>query len=142
MKMKLIPQRILAFEGYKIIHSELKIDSKKYTEGDDKYELSLAVTPEFLSDNEFDVLLAFTASNKNKTMTISISVIAHFKSSDKLTQDFKDSDFMKVNVPAIVFPYVRAFVSTISANAGVHPVILPTINFSALKPYAKKISNK
>lgn len=32
------------------------------------------------------------------------------------------------NTVAIVFPYLRAIISTISVNCGINPVILPTIN--------------
>jgi preprotein translocase subunit SecB len=41
------------------------------------------------------------------------------------------------NSIAIIFPYIRAFVSTISLQANVQPVILPTINLMGLTEVLK-----
>lgn len=40
--------------------------------------------------------------------------------------------FFYPNSLAILFPYVRAFVSTLSLQANVRPVMLPTINLMGL----------
>jgi preprotein translocase subunit SecB len=41
-------------------------------------------------------------------------------------------DYFYPNSLAIVFPYVRAFVSTITLQANIHPVMLPTLNLMGL----------
>lgn len=41
-------------------------------------------------------------------------------------------EFFYPNSLAIIFPYVRAFVSTITLQANVRPVILPTVNLMSL----------
>lgn len=41
-------------------------------------------------------------------------------------------DYFYPNSFAIIFPYIRAFVSTISLQANVQPVVLPTINLMGL----------
>ena len=57
---------------------------------------------------------------------------AIFYTNEKVDDSFKDSHFPKVNAPAIAYPFLRSFVSTMTLNAGYEPIILPTINFSAL----------
>lgn len=47
-------------------------------------------------------------------------------------------DFFYPNSIAILFPYVRAFVSTISLQANVNPIVLPTIN---LLPITETLKN-
>ena len=47
-------------------------------------------------------------------------------------------DYFYPNSLAIVYPYVRAFVSTLSLQANIHPLLLPTINLSSLKEEFKK----
>lgn len=42
------------------------------------------------------------------------------------------------NCMAIVFPYVRSFLSTLSLQANVPPIILPIINFSDLQGILKR----
>ena len=42
-------------------------------------------------------------------------------------------DFFYPNSLAILFPYIRAFISTISLQANVKPVVLPTLNLKGLE---------
>ena len=42
-------------------------------------------------------------------------------------------DFFYPNCLAIIFPYVRAFVSTITLQANIKPILLPTLNLMSLK---------
>ena len=37
------------------------------------------------------------------------------------------------NSIAILFPYVRAFVSTLTLQANIKPILLPTLNLSSLQ---------
>ncbi len=37
--------------------------------------------------------------------------------------------FFTASAPAIMFPYLRAHISTLTAISGIDPLILPTINF-------------
>ena len=46
-------------------------------------------------------------------------------------------DYFYANSIAILFPYVRAFVSTVSLQANIPPIIIPTLNLSPLKDYLK-----
>lgn len=41
-------------------------------------------------------------------------------------------DFFYPNCLAIVFPYIRAFVGTLSLQANKKPIVLPTVNLSGL----------
>lgn len=47
-------------------------------------------------------------------------------------------DYFYPNCMAIVFPYVRSFLSTLSLQANVPPIILPIINFSDLQGVLKR----
>ena len=47
-------------------------------------------------------------------------------------------DYFYANSIAILFPYVRAFVSTVSLQANIPPIIIPTLNLSPLKDYLKE----
>jgi preprotein translocase subunit SecB len=59
-----------------------------------------------------------------------IEATAIFESSTEIDDNFLNSDFAKINAPAIAFPFLRAFVSTFSLNAGYSPIVLPAFNFS------------
>lgn len=47
-------------------------------------------------------------------------------------------EYFYPNSLAIVFPYVRAFVSTITLQANVQPVVLPTINLMGITEELKE----
>lgn len=55
-----------------------------------------------------------------------------FEFNRELTAD-EQNQYFSVNAPAILFPYVRAYITTLTALSGINPIILPTINLSARK---------
>lgn len=67
-----------------------------------------------ISDGEFDLLL---------------KAIFRFTTDTEIDEEFKISDFPKINAPAIAFPYLRAYISNLTLQSGYDPVILPSINF-------------
>lgn len=50
------------------------------------------------------------------------------------TDDKIYNNFMNISAPSIVYPYIRAFISTTMLQAGIQPVIIPSINFAAMPP--------
>lgn len=85
------------------------------------------------STREFDLKFIFTA-NLNDSTDSAISVVceAFFQFADPIS--FEDiPEFFFPNSIAIIFPYVRAFVSTLSLQANYNPpIIIPTMNLSDL----------
>ena len=67
---------------------------------------------------------------------LEIDFVAWFEADGPITEDFLQSQWALVNAPAIAFPFLRSFVSTLTLNAGYRPVLLPTINF--LKMYENR----
>lgn len=63
---------------------------------------------------------------------------SEFKTDCEIGEAFEASDFPYVNAPAIAYPYLRAFVSNLTLNSGYSPVMLPSVNFVALKDQIKK----
>lgn len=43
------------------------------------------------------------------------------------------SDYFYTNAPAILFPYVRAYIATVTALSGLEAVNLPTLNLVGMK---------
>ena len=52
-----------------------------------------------------------------------------FDSQIEITQLNK---YFYMNAPAILFPYIRAYISTLSVLSGIEPITLPTLNLSGL----------
>lgn len=66
--------------------------------------------------------------NKN-VVDIKVTTVAFFEYDSSLTEAQKKTFFM-YNAPAILFPYIRAYISTLTAQSGIDAIVLPTINFS------------
>ena len=67
----------------------------------------------------------------NRTVVVDVNCRAEFIFSEHIKLE-DIPYFFYPNSLAIVFPYVRAFVSTITLQANVHPVMLPTLNLMGL----------
>lgn len=52
------------------------------------------------------------------------------------------SNYFYVNAPAIIFPYIRAYVASVSALSGLSPINLPVMNLTGLGEELKKKTRK
>lgn len=124
-----------------------KLDSYSFTQAHldfnipYKSELNISFKPKgkFYSkekryDLNFDVYIKCKETN---TTVINVSCIASFTFEGQISIN-EIPDYFYPNSLAILFPYIRAFVSTISLQANVSPVLLPTINLMGLTEDLKK----
>lgn len=127
-------QLFLRFEGIRVLKLNF-LGPLKDTEESEDLEIKIGFETEFSEndDKEFVLLFNMLIQNKEKSLVIDTSVACTFKTSDTITDKFKNSDWTKINAPAIAFPYIRSFISTVSINAGYHPIILPSFNFTKMK---------
>ena len=78
-------------------------------------------------------LVAVGIRNSQNTEIIKAKIVALFTFPEH--PSFENiPDFFYRNGIAIVFPYFRAFVSTLTLQASVPIIIMPTLNLSALEP--------
>ncbi|WP_295432419.1 protein-export chaperone SecB [uncultured Prevotella sp.] len=76
----------------------------------------------------FDTIVTCEETN---TKVVCISCVAKFSFKDAIKGEDIPEHFYP-NSLAIIFPYIRAFVSTVSLQANVRPIILPTVNLIGL----------
>lgn len=79
-------------------------------------------------------LITRVSSEKKEFISTTLQVVFGFTEPIELSEI---PDFFYPNCMAIVFPYVRSFLSTLSLQANVPPIILPIINFSDLQGLLK-----
>ena len=94
----------------------------------------LALSNSFPEDKESKIFaVGFKLGISNQAFGLDLEAIFHFELVEgELSEEFKTSSFPKVNAPAIAFPYLRAFVSNLTLQSGLNPVMLPSINFIKL----------
>lgn len=113
------------FVGYKIKHSEININ------GDISNDASLKVhiVPKGQkSKEEFILTLNITIKDEvGESVNINIIVDGHFKFRENIDIN-QLGRFFTVNAPAIIFPYIRGYISMLSSLSGITPILLPTLN--------------
>ncbi|HEV2610623.1 MAG TPA: protein-export chaperone SecB [Noviherbaspirillum sp.] len=103
-----------------------------------KKKLALEVSVLKVDRNTISIVLnlKLRLEEENFGMTVTYAVDFHVSDAEDanfvVSDETLDSQFMKVNAPAIAYPYLRAFVSTVCINAGFKPSILPAVNFQAM----------
>jgi preprotein translocase subunit SecB len=80
---------------------------------------------------KFNLELGIFISDSTETLKIEIDSIGYFNFKN-LDRDSL-SNFLYVNAPAILFPYLRAYISSLTTLSGIRPIILPTLNLTSLR---------
>lgn len=84
------------------------------------------------SSSLYELRIVFSAIDKdNKKQMVRIECNALFKFATKI-KFCEIPSYFYGNSIAIVFPYIRAFISTITLQANYAPLVLPTMNLSSL----------
>lgn len=65
--------------------------------------------------------------DKDEKFSLRLKIVGFFEADENVEQ-IQLNKFIALNAPAILFPYVRAFISSLTAQAGIQPIIIPTIN--------------
>lgn len=118
----------LIFKYYRIGNSKIELDIKApKIEGET--EISIANETRRIGDNEFEIELNTTVVNESKTMNIQVSMTGYFEVLPILDEN-KKAALINLNAPAIMFPYIRAYISSLTGLSGLAPVIIPAINMT------------
>jgi len=120
------------FKGYKINRSLIEI---KDAESD---QLTVNFEPSGVLNNEKNVFLLNLKVNifdKEKKINIEVEVEGEYSFKN---EDDNLKNFLYLNAPALLFPYIRSYITALTALSGVPPITLPTMNLSGL---SEQLSN-
>lgn len=94
-----------------------------------------------LSSDRTELELVLIITIKNERVNIEVETIGFFDITNP-DDDFIEN-FLYINAPAIIFPYIRAYISTLTTLSGRKAVILPTLNMTDIGEELKgKVSIK
>jgi preprotein translocase subunit SecB len=120
------------FKGFFIDESFIKIKGASFK------NIKLNIEPEGIhnkKENKFTLILTVSMNDADGKFESKVISRGEFD----IKGDLENlSDYFNTNAPAIVFPYIRAYISTLTnlSTAG-HPVTLPTLRM-ALKDALKE----
>lgn len=102
-----------------------------------QHELKLQFNPKgifFPKQSRFELSLSFTGFElgKKRKPVIVLDCIAEFKFANQINFD-EIPDYFYTNSVAIVFPYLRSFISTLTLQANTGVIMLGVMNFMEMK---------
>lgn len=116
------------FKDFKIYSSSIEI-KEGYAE-DRQLEINLNPNGNVNKENGlYEIVLDVYVCNKTKSIEIKTILKGFFEFDNDLSDEAKDN-FFNVNGPAILFPYLRAYITALTSLSGIIPIILPTINLA------------
>lgn len=116
-------EAILKFTGYKIVNLEYSRDIDLLDK--DENELEVGVGTAISDDGEQgQVKISVTALDVENKRIVKAEVLGSF---DFIDVEDKERT-LAVNGTAILYPYVRAIISTITTQDSLNAIILPTVN--------------
>lgn len=114
--------------AYKFVKVEMNLDS---IDPNSKYSIKIIPSGIFTPDSGI-YQLSFTFKAKVDEKEI-VNIVCTADYQFKTPMDVNDiPEYFYANSIAIIFPYVRAFVSTVTLQANVIPMLIPTLNLSNL----------
>lgn len=130
MKLKLL--------DYRVVNLNLESIEQDSSLTQQHNELDLQVGQFYPEDKDNILGVGFLVSFKQDSYALRAEMRFFFETDDIITDEFKNSTFPVINAPAIAFPYLRSFLSTITMQSGYPPVMLPSINFVEFAKSAQK----
>lgn len=118
------------FVQYRIEEANFRIDGSKVDQDND---MSVNLGAAVECDNEKGtsaVTLEANISNHGESFRSFVKLTGNFESAN--TKEDELLKFSAYNGIAILFPYLRAYVTTMTAQAGIQPIIIPTLNLQKM----------
>lgn len=92
--------------------------------------VSLSFDPSFDLEAENLFWVNFDIELSTKEVCLKVEFSAKFETNGRIDDEFRNSHFILTNAPAIAYPYLRSYVSTVLLQSGYTPLTLPAINFN------------
>lgn len=81
--------------------------------------------------NKFILELRLNVTDKGNAFKASVLALAQFNFTNSPSKELEN--YFYINAPAIIFPYLRAYITSLTALSGLKAVNLPIQNLSYLK---------
>lgn len=119
----------IQLKWWKVKELSLQIKDNDIEGEEKKSPFDMSIGHFFSKDNSREFGIGFEIKIEEEEFTLFIEIAFLFELDEDINEEFKKSDFIKINAPAIAFPYVRSYISNLTLQSGFLPIMLPSINF-------------
>lgn len=105
------------------------------------YEFYFDFTPSgkvYPALGQFELYLDLKIREKNELVKIDIKTISFFTYEEQ-EGSLAENKFFTMNAPAIVYPYIRAYIATLTAQSGIGTITMPAM---ILIPLGERLRKK
>jgi len=120
---------IFQFKGFIVRRSLINLN-----EGETPQQFTINFFPVGIieeNNSVFKLKLGVKIEDKKKVLQIEVDAEADYFFDKEISKKQLDN-FFYVNAPALLFPYIRAYISTLTNLSGIKPITLPTLNLTEL----------
>lgn len=121
------------FKSFVVI--DFTIKREPVEQGDVDFE----ITPSAVINNSekiFELKLTVSVIDNAGSFNINLTAVGYFEFEDEKSVDTL-STYFYTNAPALIFPYIRAYISSVTALSGLRAVNLPVMNLIGLREELK-----
>src|ERR1035437_3296965 len=119
--MEKAQESLLSFSGFLITHS--KIDIKGPV--GNKMDIKLDATGEIRKEEKiFHLTLNVSLSDDRENLFVEVIAETDFKLGSGEIDEPDFSNYLYLNAPAIIFPYVRAYITSLTSLSGIPAIII------------------
>lgn len=126
----------LRFEGFWVHHLEfIHATAKKNGQFNINMQRNV-MYPDPENKNLFHLIFTLEIQDTDTSpseITLRLAVLGRFEMLGELSEDVIHT-FQNISAPTIVYPYIRALVSTLSTQFGLDTIILPVMSFIPVPP--------
>ncbi len=99
----------------------------------DSYVINVTKTTKIFNDdkNHFLSEILIDAKDSNGISILTVLGFGEFRISEETTKEIY-YNFTEISAPSIIYPYLRAFISNLTLQSGLKPIVIPPMNFAAL----------
>ncbi|WP_292460921.1 protein-export chaperone SecB [Methanothermococcus sp.] len=126
----------LKFNDYKVKHIEFILNENFNNTSNPKVVTNVKTTINYnnKNPNKFNTSIKITlgekSNNPNVLFYLCVELLGEFEVVE--SEIDKVRQFAEINAVSILFPYARALITTITANANIPPVVLPPMNIAGM----------
>ena len=128
---------------FRFVEYLFKETSIKLTGEDISDDVEFGIEPNGIFEEDkkmFILTLNVLVKDKKSNLEVKMTVTGKFEYETNDIQELVP--YLGFNAPAIMFPYIRAYITNITALGGMSPIILPTLNMESVgKELLDKISS-
>ena len=126
---------LLSFSGFKIVHSSIDFNGPIGQNMNFGIDASGEINK---STNVFLLWLKVHVTDDIASLNIKVDASAEYKIEGGNIDDPAFSNYLFLNAPAILFPYIRAYITALTSLSGAETITIPPLNMSGIMDSLKK----